>query len=341
MQAPRSILVIYVTRIGDTMLITPAVRALAKAWPQAKIDFLGSTVSSAVFQNLPFVHRVGRLRKKTVVLKGRLGSGGYDLAIVYGHDGDGPFVRYALRVASKVIAFRQRDESLNPKLFAVIDKTQLSGHSVERHLSLVQPLGIPLDGYRLSYAISDEERAWAEHRLAGIRKAGGAPILGLQVASYPTKAYRDWPAAHFARLANEIRRGHPNAHFLILGGALERKKTTEVHAALGSSATLLAGTLTLRQTAAVMGQLDLYVGVDTGPTHIMGALHRPMVALYHPVSPSLVLAPLEHPCCHVVDHPGIGRPDPEVLSMADISVDTVLGKVEQALQGQFPPPRGP
>jgi hypothetical protein len=44
-----------------------------------------------------------------------------------------------------------------------------------------------------------------------------------------------------------------------------------------------------------MNQLDLYVGVDTGPTHIMGALHRPMVALYHGYSPSRLLAPLEHP----------------------------------------------
>ena len=51
----RNILVIYVSRIGDTMLITPAVRALARAWPQARIDFLGSAASSVVFENLPFV----------------------------------------------------------------------------------------------------------------------------------------------------------------------------------------------------------------------------------------------------------------------------------------------
>ena len=39
--APRSILVINVSRIGDTLLVTPALRALARAWPQARITVLG------------------------------------------------------------------------------------------------------------------------------------------------------------------------------------------------------------------------------------------------------------------------------------------------------------
>ena len=50
-----------------------------------------------------------------------------------------------------------------------------------------------------------------------------------------------------------------------------------------------------RRDAALINELDLYVGVDTGPTHIAGALRRPMVSMYHGYSPSHLLAPLEHP----------------------------------------------
>jgi len=340
-EAPRSVLVINVTRIGDTMLATPAVRALARAWPEAKIDFLGSATSSPVFENLPFVRGVGSLKKDTVWLKGWFGRKEYDLAIVYGNDGDEPFVRYALRRASKVIAFRQRDEALNRKLFAYLEKSKLAArNSVEYLLSLLQPLGIPFDGYRLSYVVSAPERAQAERRLKDIRAGGAAPLIGLQVASFPTKAYRDWPVSHFIRLSREIRNRHPKAHFLILGGATEQEQTAALQAQLAESSTVLAGTLALRESAAIMEQLDLYVGVDTGPTHIMGALHRPMVALYHPTGPSRVLAPLEHPCCHAVDHPDIERSSSiETVSMSDISVEAVLEKVERALRGEFPPPR--
>jgi len=79
-----------------------------------------------------------------------------------------------------------------------------------------------------------------------------------------------------------------------------------------------------------MDHTDLYVGVDTGPTHLMGALHRPMVALYHGYSPSRVLKPLDHPCLTVVDHP-LADSFTETASMADISVDHVWNAVTRAL----------
>ena len=40
-EAPASILVINVCRIGDTLLATPAIRALARMWPEARITVLG------------------------------------------------------------------------------------------------------------------------------------------------------------------------------------------------------------------------------------------------------------------------------------------------------------
>jgi heptosyltransferase-3 len=81
-----------------------------------------------------------------------------------------------------------------------------------------------------------------------------------------------------------------------------------------------------------MNRVDLYVGVDTGPTHLMGALHRPMVALYHGYSPSRVLAPLDHPCLWAIDHPLADRCTPEA-DMAEIGVDRVWDAVQQALAG--------
>ncbi|HMX22417.1 MAG TPA: glycosyltransferase family 9 protein, partial [Accumulibacter sp.] len=162
------------------------------------------------------------------------------------------------------------------------------------------------------------------------------PLIGLQVASFPTKAYRDWPLEHFAALTDRIRDAWPHAHFLIFGGSLEKKRTAELTGYLGQASTLYAGRLTLRQTASLMNELDLYVGVDTGPTHIMGALHRPLVALYHGYSPSRVLAPLDHPCAYIVDHPLADLGATPETPMSDITVDRVWQTVEQAL-AEHPP----
>ena len=85
-----------------------------------------------------------------------------------------------------------------------------------------------------------------------------------------------------------------------------------------------------------MNEVDLYIGVDTGPTHLMGALHRPMVALYHSHTPSRRLRPLDHPCAYIIDHPTPeGEATPET-KMADISVECVWRVVEQAI-AEHPP----
>ena len=92
-----------------------------------------------------------------------------------------------------------------------------------------------------------------------------------------------------------------------------------------------AGMLSLRESAALMSRLDLYIGVDTGPTHIMGALDAPMVALYHCHSPSRLLGPLERPRCFVVDHPRAAAGCSPETPMAEITVVTVWARVPDAL----------
>ncbi|MFS8086258.1 MAG: glycosyltransferase family 9 protein, partial [Acidobacteriota bacterium] len=215
---------------------------------------------------------------------------------------------------------------------AVQEPAFQSRHAVDYLLALTDVIGLPSAGKHLSYVVSTHERKWAGDRLAPLRARGARPVIGLQIASFPTKGYRDWPVANFIELCRRIRAERSDAHFLIFGGKLERERTQALHATMTDCSTHYAGSLSLRQTGALMNEIDLYIGVDTGPTHIMGALHRPMVAMYHGYSPSRLLAPLEHPCLWTVDHPRAGQgSSPDDYPMADVSVDTVLAKVREAL----------
>lgn len=329
MAAPE-ILVINVCRIGDTLLATPAVRAIAAAFPEGRITCLAHPKRAEILLNLPFIQHVGGITKGRARLLGRFGRRRFDTAFVYGHDR--PLVEYALRVADRVVAFRQGDAGLDARLHkAVAPPAFHSVHAVDHLLALPEVLGIRPDGRSLSYRVTDNENAWARRLLAERLPATASPLIGLQVASFPTKAYRDWPLDHFIGLCERIVSVWPQAHFLILGGKLEKSRTAALQCRFPRNATLFAGTLSLRESAAIMNQLDLYVGVDTGPTHIMGALHRPMVALYHCYSPGRLLAPLEHPCLEVVDHPRAdSRCSPET-PMAEIEVETVWRSVQAAL----------
>ena len=113
--------------------------------------------------------------------------------------------------------------------------------------------------------------------------------------------------------------------FLLLGDVQSLPSAQRFRDALPERSIMAVGTLALRASAALMAQLDLYVGVDTGPTHIAGALGIPMVALYHPAYPGRNLAPLQNPRCRVIEHPRTGS-DPSVdASMADIPAEAAPG----------------
>jgi heptosyltransferase-3 len=324
--APGRVLVVNVTRIGDTLLTTPVLRALAKAWPHAALTFLGHPKRVEVVENLPFVAETGAITKHRAPWRGRLFGRRWDLALVYGHDL--PLVEYALRVAPRAVAFRQKEAAINERLYRAVEPaTSQRVHAVNQLLLLPEALGIEPDGRRLSYVVTPAEKAWADGHLASL--AAGRPLVGLQVAGFHATAYRDWPLEHCAALCERIRARWPGVHLMLFGGAAERERTGELARRIGGPVTNLAGTVTLRESAALLDRLDLYIGVDTGPTHIMSALDAPMVALYHCHSPSFAIGPLERPRCYVVDHP---QPAPcsADVPMAELGVDAVWEKVLEA-----------
>lgn len=327
--APRSILIVNVCRIGDTLLATPALRALARAWPEARITVLGHPKRVEVLENLPWIVAAKGITKFSARPRGWFPQRRHDLALVYGFDL--PLVKYALRVARKVVAYRQRDEALDKRLFRAVETPAFQAdHSVHLALRLTDAVGVPHAGYRLAYRVTDAESAWAEERLRAVEACASGPWIGLQVASFPTKAYRDWPAAQFLELARRMRGRWPAGHFLIFGGADDRMRTGWLARELGAGCTVLAGELSLRQTAALMSRTQLYIGVDTGPTHMMSSFDIPLVALYHCYSPSSLIGALDHPCYYPVDHPRANGCTMET-PMAEINVDTVFEAVERAL----------
>jgi lipopolysaccharide heptosyltransferase III len=339
LQPPASILVINVSRIGDTLLATPALRALAGAWPQARISFLGHPRRVEVVQHLPFLTEVGPITKYRAAWRGRLLGQRWDLALVLGYDK--ALVSYALRVATRVVAFRQGDTAIDRRLFRCVEPPPFQSlHSALIPLLLTRSIGVADAGGELAYTVTAQEEAWARDMLGAVLPSRSSPLLGMQIASFPTKGYRDWPLGHFGDLCERILKRWPIAHVMIFGGSLERGRAEQLAGRFPSRSTSVAGKLSLRETAALMNSLDLYVGVDTGPTHVMGALHRPMVALYHCYSPSRLLMPLGHPCFYPVDHPRAAQGCGPATSMAEITVDSVWTRVLEALTAHAPHPAG-
>ena len=319
--APR-LLVIRVARYGDTLMITPALAALKKRWPRAHLTVLAHPKRKEVLEALPMIDRLGTITKHRARWRGWLARGKhrpFDAAIVYGDD-DALFA-YARRVSDAVIGLEPRATDRPRPLTHAVPRPDASRHAFVDDAALLAPLGIATDDLHLRYAITAAERAGAAELVAS-RGWSGRRLVGLQLQSFPTKAYRDWPPEHFVALGRRLLEREADLQILVLGGPESRALATRVAAALGPRAASLAGTLSIRETAAGMAQLSLYVGVDTGPTHVAGALDVPMVALYHPLHPARRYAPQGHPAATAIDHPSAeGDRD---ARLADIDVQRVF-----------------
>lgn len=332
----KRILLINVTRIGDTLLATPAIRAIAKFFPNASLTVLGHPKRVEVLENIAYIRRTGGIDKRAALLRGwrdvLLGAE-YDWAFVWRNDET--LVRYALRKARHVVAHRQHDDRINAKLFAAVERIADNKiHAVAWTLSLPQAVGIPAAGYRLDYCVTDAEVTSSRLRLRADFPNAAGPFIGMQVASFATKSYRDWPIDNFIELAKRIADENNDARFILYGAASDQERINRLTSALAGKAKSYAGDFTLRETVAMMACTDLYIGVDTGPTHLFGALNKPMVVLYHPSLPSALYKPLEAPALYAIDHPKAGPNATSDIPMSEISVETVWKAVGTALRSE-------
>lgn len=296
-----NILLIGVARIGDTLLLTPAMRALKTLYPTARLTVMAHPKRREVLESLDFIDDLQAVTKNTTRLRGWLPGRSYDLAFVYGRDI--ALLRYALRVARRVYCHAEKEFAalVDPRLLRV--ERPHGVHAVRERLALVEAAGALSDNLRLAYRVTPGERQVAEQLLVQRGVSGRRPRIGLQAFSFPTKAHRDWPLENFESLIRLIQEVYPEALFLILGDAQAARLAGPLAARFPGAIEVVAGTQSLRASAALMSLLDLYVGVDTGPTHIAGALGIPMLAMYHPLYPGRNLAPLQNPVCHIIEHP--------------------------------------
>ncbi len=308
---------VVVARIGDTMLVTPSLRSLRSASGYLKV--LVHPQRKDVLQNLDFIDELGTISKQSAWFQSRLPRSTYDVAICWGRDEQ--LLRYCLRKAKQTVAFAfpEFDGIREKRLELVPVPPDRTMHAVaERHL-LPDAAGVHCTNYRLAYTVSDRELAAARSWLR-TRTEGATPLIGLQPFSFPTKAHRDWPLDRFTALARQISEEHPSAHFVILGDEAAARGAETMAGIFPGRFSVAAGSISLRESAALMKTLDLYIGVDTGPTHIAGALQVPMVALYHAQYPGRNLMPLDHPRCTAIQADGPTMESINVASVCDAAL---------------------
>jgi ADP-heptose:LPS heptosyltransferase len=284
--------------IGDVVFTTPAIRALRRRYPEARLSYLVEPEAAPVVTASPHLDRVilaprpsGRHRLLSdLVLARRLRAEGFDLAIDFHGGPRSSWLTLATGAATRIgydVAGRgwmytvrvPRPRDLRPR------------HSVVNQWDLLLPLGFdPPDPTRDATEMSEDPAAVGS-MLARLDGAGVMPgeheIIALHVSA--GNPFRRWPAAAFVELVTALVNGGARRRVVLTSGpsdadaALRIGRDARRRVGPGrSDAVVCDVAFDLAELRALLGRAALFIGGDSGPLHVASTTTVPVVGIYGP-----------------------------------------------------------
>jgi heptosyltransferase-1 len=298
---PRNILVIDFGQLGDVVLSLPALRAIRKRFPRARITVAVGKPGAEIVGLSEFadktlvVDRVGLrdgfkplsvLRVFQIVKDVRAKN--FDFVIDLHSLSETNLLGF-LSGAPKRLYSRRPGRSLdylsNFRPRPPVETDHRKRHLIDRYLDVLQPLKIENAERLPSLKTRPADAAALERILTKAKAEAGAPLVGLfPGAGHPS---RRWPLEQFAGLADFLIR-NDQVRVLVFLGPEEHSLSKEIRRQF-PSAVIIVDQLTIPQLAAAQARLAAFVSNDTGPMHIASAVGVPVVLLLDKRAPESYL----------------------------------------------------
>ena len=294
----KSILVIRQDSIGDLVLMSAFLRELRQSNLAAQITLVVSPKLFNLVELCPYVNRVlsvdlpfcgatvnlGRVLEALRFARRDLRPGQFDLALIPRWDADlyhstylAVFSGAKRRVAYSENVLVSKSEANRTFDLLVTDAIQdlAPKHEVERNLDMLRFIGGVIRSSRLELWLSDEDRQSVRRMLEPNGVAENDLILALSIGAAHRR--RRWPLARFVEVGRFFNAKY-DARVVVVGGQEDSQFAQRVEGAI-PGAIDFCGSLSLRQTAALLERVQLTVANDSGPMHLAAAAGSAVVEI--------------------------------------------------------------
>jgi len=273
-----TVLVVRLRSIGDVVLTLPALQALHDWRPDLRIHMLVEPLSAPLLEEHPAIAEVIVLRKfwETVRLLRRR-----DLSIAFNMHG-GPTSAFLTRLSGAPVrvcwAQRQFSSFYNvhvPIHFPVAGRIEM--HTSEHRLQQLLYTGLPEMPLPAANVYVNTDAAELVRRKLAEKEIGpDQPYAVIRPGA--SQANKRWPTERFAAIAQWLREAHGIATVVNLGPGDEQMaaEVKQRFAGLG----IIVSDLELRGLVALLAGSSLFIGNDTGPTHMAAALGKKCVVVF-------------------------------------------------------------
>ena len=288
MSTPRNILIIRLSAIGDVVMASPLIRAIHRTWPGTKISWLSEESSRSVLEANSELEELivwprGRWRqylrqaklwplaKEMFAFISDLRKRRYDLTI----DAQGLLksgIWAYLSGAPERIGLGSREGS-RILMTRFVDRSGASDRISSQYLLLAQEMGLDTSDFSMHVALSREAREFAD------RFADSLSSPYAIFAPFTTRPQKHWIDGRWQELRERIT-AELGLSVVLLGGPGDVEASKGILPEEKPRGVNLTGKTSLQETAAVIRNASLLIGVDTGLTHMGIALDTPTIALF-------------------------------------------------------------
>jgi heptosyltransferase-2 len=317
--------------LGDTVMAMPALAALRKAEPAARITLVGRWATLLAGQGLadvllPYPKPLAARRR----LARALAAERADVAVLLPGSLESAFAAWRWRAARRV---GYATDGRVPLLTDALPLPEPRRHQADEYAGLLAPLGISAVTASPSWTLRPDEVLDAEvaRLLAEAGAVGAARLVGLHLGA-AFGSSKLWPAQAFGRLA----RGLTDIGLapLLLGTAEDAATAALVADAAGTPVPSLVGRDRPALLPRLLARLRCLVSGDTGVAHLAAALGVSTVTLFGPTDARLT-AP-RGPATRVVERPApcapcfLPRCPIDHVCLTRIEPEEVLNEVRRA-----------
>ncbi len=281
----QNILIIMLGGIGNLILLTPALRALRHHFPKSKITLLAgepniddviaadSLIDALIFFDknktnnfFDILHFIKAMRQEH-----------FDLALVASSMNTlkASFATFLMGIPQRI------GENIKGKGFFYTHKIPFDNktHELDGMINLVKFIGCDVENTLPKISLFDEDEEMAGKFLAknGLRK--GERLIGIHTGCGEKQTFKRWNKERFAKVADTlIKKFH--VKIVLTGGVQETDLVQEIIGLMKEQAINASGKLTIRQTAAVIKQCQLFISNDSGLAHVAAAVDTPLIVLF-------------------------------------------------------------
>lgn len=337
----RNVVYVRLDHIGDVLMATPAVEALARACPSAQISVLVKPSCAPLFENNPFVSRVieyvpawqarptlGERADGSPVIE-RLRASAFDVAFFPRGDLREIFLGWRAGIPHRIGIAERGGGALLTKTVPL----ERNRHEIEKNLAATDFFthGTQVERREKIYLTGDEIAA-----ARGVLERDGIDPDRPFVVLHPGAAgeHKKYPLSHFAEVAKRL------SHTMQVLWTPEPGAARPDGVGIGG-ARVLSEVASLRRLAAIFSLSRAVIANDSGPMHLAIAADTPVAAIFGPTDP-LITGPTDvqknlvlraGPDCAPCWYPGTPITCADTRCMRDLSPQKLLVRLIPWLEG--------